>query len=432
MDYSQFKTVKFSCISSCDFTSLRIGDKIIFSLLLTGDGEPISAPYVWYELRDDGGNRTEGFLCGKTGLVSVTSEAKAVGFLRLRAEPCDEAKKRITGTNILPFTGGALVEAELCNTVMPEPADFDKFWKERLSAIDNVPPELISAEERRSDDPAFRVFSIKVKCPDSPCGSYAAGTLTYPVGAEKGSLDLRIGFIGYGIHPSDPMYSPGAVSLKVCAHAMEQYREQEYYSSLGLANYGLPAADHEKPENSYFVGMVLRDVQMLRFLKKHFGQSEINTDKSAPACEWKGLWNEKCIISSGGSQGAFQALAVTALEPDRVKRCYIMYPWLAGVSSVTDKNRIGSTFLPVFTPGLLYFDSVYFAARIKAQLSILTGTADTLCLPASMQALYNAANVPAKIRYVQTMVHGCYGKVPFDVEASVKEKNFFPPLEAWG
>ena len=425
MDYSKYGLVKFYCTADKPIASLHCGEEINYTLTLTGDGEVIGAPYFKWEIRGDDGNCKEGFLDGTSGKISVTGKAEKPGFLRIRAWICDEEKNEIKGDNIKPFVGGAVADGEKCTPTLPTPDDFDAFWAGQIPRLDPVSPDLIEAKEIDSGSEDFRAFIIKIKCPEEKCGGFAIGTLTYPKNAEKSSLDLGMGFVGYGLGVTGVSRQKGRVYLHVCAHPMEQDRDKAYYDSLGLAGYGLQREDHIVPETSYFVGMILRDIQALRFMKRYFSSEGGKSLDGAPTDEWKGLWNEENIHIAGGSQGAFQSLAISALVPDRVKSCFVRYPWLSNVASVTDETRIMSTFLPKFADGMRYFDSVSFAERIKAPLEIVTGMADTLCLPASMFMVYNAAKVPAKITFIQAMPHGTGGNDPTDTERDTHSKNGF-------
>lgn len=424
MDYSKYSIIKFYCTADKPIASLRCGEEITYTLTLTGDGEVIGVPYIHWEICGDDGNCKEGFLDGTSGKISVSGKIEKPGFLRIKAWACDEEKNELKEPSI-KFIGGAVACGEECKPTLPTPCDFDEFWEKQIPRLDSTYPDVFEAKEIDSGNQDFRSFILKIRCPEEPCLGFVTGTLTYPRNAEKGSLDIGMGFVGYGLGVTSVSCQKNRIYFHACAHPMEQDREKEYYNaeSLGLSGYGLAAEEHIVPETSYFLGMVLRDIQALRFLKTYFSADGGKPFDGAPTEEWRGLWNEENIYMAGGSQGAFQALAMTALVPDRIKACHVRYPWLSNVASVTDETRIISTFLPKFADGIRYFDSASFAERINVPLTIVTGMADTLCLPASMYMVYNAAKGPAKITFIQAMPHGTGGNDPTDTERDEKAKN---------
>jgi cephalosporin-C deacetylase-like acetyl esterase len=117
-------------------------------------------------------------------------------------------------------------------------------------------------------------------------------------------------------------------------------------------------------------------------------------------------WNGKDLYLAGGSQGAFQAVAVAALS-DGISGCFIRVPWFCDLYA-SKVGRIGSTFRPNPAPGLGYFDTVNFAKRVKAPVAIEAGLSDWVCPPSGVRVLYNNLKYSAKMTMYQGLDHGGY------------------------
>ena len=196
---------------------------------------------------------------------------------------------------------------------------------------------------------------------------------------------------GYGVSSAPIRENPAEITFSVNAHGIENGRELAYYKELEqgeLHNYGLRAAGNQKPESSYFNNMILRDLRALEFAR------------SLP--EWDG----STLYLAGGSQGAFQVVAVAALS-DGVTGCFIRVPWFCDLGGIA-LGRVESTFRPQPAPGLAYFDTVNFAKRVRAPVEIEAGLTDWVCPPSGVWVLYNNLNCPAKLTMFQGLDHGGY------------------------
>lgn len=177
-----------------------------------------------------------------------------------------------------------------------------------------------------------------------------------------------------------------------------------YYTQLDsatLRRYGFKEDLNATRETVYFREMLLRDVQGVRFLKKYFGAD-------GPDERFKGLWSEKKeLILSGGSQGGFQAAAVSALEPG-VTQLMLYIPWFCDVGGCGTDGRQKSTFMPEYTEALEYYDNVNFAKRITCPVYIESaGLGDYVATPAGIASFYNnlTACPKKRISFKQNFTH---------------------------
>ena len=134
----------------------------------------------------------------------------------------------------------------------------------------------------------------------------------------------------------------------------------------------------------------------------------VKNEKTNTDSRFSGLWNGKDMISEGGSQGGFQAIAVAALEK-RITYVNVNFPWLCDIGGYGVDGRQNSTYMPSYTEALEYYDTVNFGKRLTVDITISpVGFGDYVANPTGITALYN--NIPdtvnKKIVYQQNRTHG--------------------------
>ena len=324
---------------------------------------------------------------GEFSEYSVKTDAPgevAAHVLILNAEKkpvLNSRKRRIDGGL------GVFVSPEKLTPGNPtEPADLDEFWKSKRAELDKVPIR----EERkeipvRGKHPELVGYDIKVTCAgDAP----VSGCLCLPRDAKPKSLPAVVRFHGAGVRSAylHPEYGTAAISLDVNAHGIENGKPAKFYKALSdgkLKSYWHRGYDNH--ENIYFVGMYLRVMRALDYVK------------SLP--EWDG----KTLIVCGGSQGGAQTIAAAALD-SQVTLAVPGVPALCDLGGRVAKRRPGwpihfmKPFEKQTDPALIaeaaYVDGVFFARRIKCPVYFSTGGIDNTCHATSVFAAYNA--VPGK------------------------------------
>ena len=387
-----------------DPLTYKVGDEVVFACTLYADSTVVSCPQFTWNATTDDGQVYMGESDGSHGKIIVKIPAMGTGNIRLMVYAKDEYGAKISDVKQSEFS--VVVNAASITTKKEEPADFDAFWAEQVAKVKAVAPDVISME-RVTSPKGFQCldgaiasatghdfYRVKVKTSDE-CG-YAVGYLTIPKNAS--SLGITVVFNGYGVGDLSPYISPSRIVLNVCAHSYELGQDSSYYSALSngnLANYGFTNTGNR--DTIYFRTMIMRDLQMVRFIKAYAGSEGvmINGVKSA-----LNVWNGKLNLH-GGSQGAFQGIAVAALDHDVTDANWTI-PWMCDVGGSK------SEFRPAYTAALGYYDTVFFGSRISSDVNVTltAGLGDYICPPSGVVALYNALNANVTMYFKQGMTHG--------------------------
>lgn len=384
-DYSQYQVTG---TANRPDAAYRPGEEMVFSFRILRQGREIPGRLRIVRSSDDG--RTETFEREvKAGQpCEVRASLNQPGFVMVKAmllDPSGMPARRNNGRNVQYGLAGG-VGAENLKQGVPEPADFDAYWsraKEQLAAI-----PLRELERKVLKETAVStIYDVKVACAGN---RPVSGYLSIPKGAKPGSLPLRIYFDGYAVHSAQVRESPKAICFFVNAHGIENNRDAAYYKALEqgeLQHYGFRDEENQKPESCYFNNMILRDLRALEYAR------------SLPE------WNRKEIYLIGGSQGAFQTVAVAGLS-EGITSCDISIPWFCDLGGV----KIGRVrgWRPEYAPGLGYFDTVNFARRVKCPVKITAGLSDWVCPPSGVWVLYNNLPGPAELTMLQGLDHAVY------------------------
>ena len=376
---------------------------MVFTIQLLDNGKPVVGKKLkWERQGDDGLTESGDAVSGEKPLVVKTKLAQP-GFARVTVKAFEPDGSEI---KILPFQGSAGVEWQSLQG-LAEPGDFDAFWARQKAKLAEVPVRVEMVPVPVPGDDANEYFDIKIDCPGN---APVSGYFRRPKNAAAKSLPIRIAFIGYNWSPAiiptwasnllatlpkmpidwaeDPDRLKNGLTLNINAHGYKNGQPKKYYDDLrktSLKNYGFNKTENENPETSYWLGMLLRAMRALEWMKQ---QPE---------------WDGKTLVVAGGSQGGFQALAAAGLDSS-VSECHAFIPWMCNVG-MERQGRVPSTFLPEFTDAMRYFDATNHAKRIKANVHIISGLGDYVCPPTAQAVLYNNIQAPKKILFVQGKQH---------------------------
>jgi len=347
------------------------------------------------------------FEFGKTAEFSV--KAKTPGTVSVVCTMMNENKKPVLNARKRQIWGGLGVRVDPWK-IRPGnpkcPADFDEFWAKKRAELDKVPVKAARKEvalggKLAQKYPNVVCYDIKVDCAG---GAPVSGYLCMPRGAEPKSLPAVVFFHGAGVRSSIRQCSYGtkAITFDVNAHGIENGKPGKFYKELSdtkLKNYWHRSL--EDHENIYFVGMYMRVMRALDYVK------------TLP--EWDG----KTLIVCGGSQGGAQTIAAAALDP-QVTLAAPSVPALCDLGGRLVKRRpgwpvhfyrpIGKQTDPKLVAETAYVDSVFFAQRIKCPVYFSTGGIDNVCHAAGVFAAYNA--VPGKNKKLYYHPTGDHGSSP--------------------
>ncbi len=401
-----------------DALSYRVGDEIIFRVSLQTKDSIVACDNFSWEAYTDDGNTYKGKTSGLSGEAEIKIPATGKGFVRLKCYAEDSKGRLIRAveqskdhnTAARPVFGAAVNLDEIGSEWgSNEPDDFDAFWAEQISVLDNVSPDLLDDIAVFDDKYASHdLYRVKINCNCSDTCDMVSAYITVPKNPAPGSLKINMYYNGYGTTDEFygfnrlPFTNNDTIFVTVFAHSRELGHENSYYSDLN--NYGFEG--NEDPAKSYFRDMILRDIQALRFTEAYFGTKGVK-DKNGVSTGGLGLWNGSVSVS-GGSQGAFQAFAITALCPEVTFGGYDV-PWMCDNAAVTyaNGNQMGSIFRPTYVTGLGYFDTICFAKRIATtnQVNITVGLGDYVCPPSGIIALYRNLNCKVKLTFTQGRTH---------------------------
>ncbi|MGD0091565.1 MAG: acetylxylan esterase [Planctomycetota bacterium] len=367
------------------------GEKMEFTLRVF-DGETAVAGKTlkWTRSGDDGKSDKGEGAAPETGL-KITASLETPGFVRIQAQAFGEDGKNLQGFvggwgankngNIF-FDGGACVEPEKLQPVQ-EPKDFDEFWKAAKAKLAAVPLKA-ELKEVETKNPKVKLFAVKLDCAGP---KPVTGYLSIPAGAKEKSLPGIVQFQGYGTGKHNPpgWLNEAAIVFDVNAHGMELGRDDAYYKQLqkDLTNYCFKNDENADREKTYYFGMALRVLRALEYVK------------SRPE------WNRKELQSNGGSQGGLQGLWGAGLDAD-VTSSNIWSPWCCDFGGITLGRLRG--WRPDYKEALNYYDPVFLAKRIKAEVHLVANYGDYTCPPSSVWLVYN--NIPQENKSMEVK-QGC-------------------------
>jgi len=395
-----------------DFPSFfKCGEEIVFTYSFENVMGPIDPKrHLVYETVDRDGDveqrkaRTFVPEAGKT--YTARTSLDKPGTVRFWVEVWDTvADKKIGrvdchGRAVRVFKT-AFVEPEKMQSV-PEPADYDAFWKRHRAELDAVPmnPKL-ELTQKRND---FQVYRLRLDCagpapvtgylsvPTKP-GKYPAHLITDGYGGP---------FKGTGAQSSCQGACADEIVIHINAHGYELGRDKQYYIDFmknAIAHgYRLYKPGHKDdceaskvgnldPDKCYFAGMTWRIMRALDYVKT------------------RPEWNGKDLYATGVSQGGLQTIWAAGLDP-QVSWASVQVPWSCEFGGRQTLNRIECRLPFAETPAMRYYDPVNMAKRIRASFDIArAGLADYTSPPSGIQVLYNNLKGPKRVIWYDRMEH---------------------------
>ena len=346
---------------------------------------------IWTIRRDYDKEETK----GKGNVVKVMMDRP--GFVWISAK---------AGKGKWPYSYDASIgfDVDKIRVTTKKPADLEAFWSARkaeVAAIDMKP----RVEEVKSPTLAVKLYKVELDAPGM--GQLASGWLSVPQNPDV-KYPAVAKFFGYGnswaaFHHVAPTKVPAdRIEFLVNAHAYGLERDKAHYDAVYQAaqsnghSHGMDPVQNAKPETCYFLGMVLRDLTAMRYLKT------------------RPEWDGKNLMVKGHSQGGLQSAWMAALC-DGVTVMRAEAPWNCNMAGWTE-GRIRPTRLPIAdAPGLAYFDPCHLATLFPKDLDatiVRAGLGDYCCPPSGIAAFYNAIPCPKKISWAQGSHHS---DLPIDV-----------------
>ena len=398
------KGVYFEAYTDKDAISYAVGEEVNLEVYLMANGEVVSVPYFYYTVEgEDGKTKTEQYVDGSKGHFTVTTKMSKPGHALVTAYMCDANKNKIN-TGIV-FRGGALVGAEQIMPGAAAPKDLQAYWDKVVAEVYKGDINLIRFEEVSTskynyDTNKYKAYLFEIGYGD---GEMATGYITYP--KNKDSLNLRMQFRGYSAtRIADPKFDESAVTVEMAPHA---FRMDDPNPDYPDSKYGFDFTENQNPDTVYFHGMLTRNVLGARFLKafacgEEYGKIMFNGKQIEPLGVWK---KGDYFLSTGGSQGGFQAIAVGALDSD-VTEISMALPWFCDIGG-QNIGRFPGNLRPAYTNALMYYDCCSLATMIDkdVKVTLSAGLGDRTCPPSSIMAVYNALDCMKAINCHQNTDH---------------------------
>lgn len=324
------------------------------------------------------------FFTASLCLEKIGADGRRVGH----PQPLKNVRRNAAGAlskGGLGFRVGAMFDPLEIRPGKPELADFDAKWtalleKDEAEFAGKSPlmKRLRTTEKNGTQHWLVALDSL---------GGEVHFEYTVPAAAQRGmKLPLIASFQAYGVACTwAEAWNRWAISIGPNCHSISNFQPNAYYAARAkeLGNFGFPTNENDSIETCYHTRMLLRDIRAVRWAQ------------SQP--EWNGE-----TITTGGSQGGFQSMAIAGIFPS-VKTATGYCPWYVDIGC-SDKF-----WRPKYQPGPAYADPVYWMRRTKAQtVRYLVGIADTACPSAGEMAMFNAIPdtcADAKIYIFQSRGH---------------------------
>ena len=375
-------TKYFKCFTDKNPVSYKLGEEIIFTVFAREDGKNINCESLKWELRaDDGGSMKGTATITEQNPLVVKYTLKRAGFVHLNCEAVLENGEKDESFEPLDSSAGANVLDLTYSDNLPE--DFGEYWDGIEKIVADFETEVVYLKEAEGQE-GYRAYEVRIK---TPSGRPASGYVTIPL--KSGKYPIRISFLGYGLHAASYVYKENMICGCFNAHGFENDAWDQIEKKYGqeLKFYGFNNEENASNMTTYFRNMMIRNLIALKYLK------------SLPE------WNKKDVISSGGSQGALQAITVAAHDKD-VTEVYADRPWLCDLNS-SNKGYIRG-WRPDFAEGLRYFDTVAQGMHLECPITIMCHLGDYTCPPKTVMTLYNSVKTEKKISFIQSARHSYF------------------------
>lgn len=387
----------------------KSGETINFTLKAKSAKNTVEGLQIKYTATYEDGTPTQtGIIdCNKDGKVQIKLTPKGPGFISITATACVGGQEV---SDVATFNGGVGVDVDKITTKDAAPADFESYWKGKVSALPE--PKLVSKTLITKGD-GYEVYNVKIAGPDDTAAyaklndgakyNFASFVMAVPTGG--GSFPVEVKYLGHGVdNITSHTGSASKIMITVSAHSIDAYNASSTYWNT-YKNCLDSYQNKDFGGQSYFVNMILRDYQVIRWLV----QNDLVT-----AAKSNGS-----ISLTGGSQGGFQSVAVAGLcgmNGISVSSAKVSIVWNCNLSGYSNIN-IGSWHTP-YNQYTKYIDTVYFAPYVKCKVTIdPVGLGDDIAPPSANMALYNALK-SATIFFNQNYAHGSGGETQTEYKLS--------------
>ncbi len=290
-----------------------------------------------------------------------------------------------------------LSELETYTGINPCPADFDTYWENALREMESLGTgyETVPAALQIPGVKLFELFFTGVH------GSRIHGRLAIP--DRPGKKPCVLLFHGYSVSCGNfsnllSFAACGFVAISMSCRGQGGLSEDlESVRGNTLHGHIIRGLDDPDPEKLYYRQVFLDTAQLARIA---MSMPDVDPDR---------------VAATGGSQGGGLTLACAALTP-QLNRAAPVMPFLSDYLRVWEMELAVDAYSELkeyfrnrdprherearIFEKLGYIDVHHLAPRIRANVLMFTGLADTICPPSTQFAAYNRISAPKRmIRY---------------------------------
>lgn len=289
----------------------------------------------------------------------------------------------------MPKVDMPLEELKQYKGLNPKPADFDKFWKDGISEINEIDAkvEIIPSEYKNPKN--YELNHL-----------YFNGTKNSRIHAKyirptnvNGKLPVILCFHGYNGDSGDFFDKLSFASLGYIVLALDCRGQAGKSEDCGTAQgptiwgHVIKGAADKDATNLYYRNVFLDTVQLVNVAKS---LPNVDIDK---------------IYTYGGSQGGALSIACAALNSKDIKKCFALYPFLSDYKRVWQMDLAKGAYEGIeryikacaftlemqedFWTRMGYIDIQHLAERITADVHMGMGLMDETCPPSTQFATYN-------------------------------------------
>ncbi len=381
--------VSFLCETDKNPLAYSVNDFVTFRVTLLEGDRIVSVPQFLWEYSAEDGARSNGTVSGHAGQFVLKRVGCSVpGAARLYVYAANRRGVKISNLSERAMDASVIFDFDKVVPAAKIPSDFNEYWDSVMAKLEALEPT--ASEFKICENisiPGYTVYDIAVETTGDP----AYGHITVPVGADPSSLKIYAAFMAYG-QPSGcgAGINTDGITITVNSHSVKNHGDDAYYRAAAARINGW-GFNNPTREASYFLGMLSRDIMAIRFAEKQFAD----------------LWNGRDIAVSGGSMGGFQSIAVAGIY-SKINLVSTGIPWMCDIAGAKVAKRLNG-WRPDYTDGSKYYDSCYFATRIRdCRVVIDAGLGDYTCPPSGVVSLYNSLSCDKVITMKQCRTHG-YG-----------------------
>lgn len=279
------------------------------------------------------------------------------------------------------------------------PIDFETFWQREKEAVLKIEPNVRLQENADRKFKCFQCYDLWFEGFNS---SDIHAKCVRPTFLETKKLPVVLLFHGYGGNSGnyyDKLAFASQGFFVVSMDARGQYgtsNDKSVYSGMTQTGFVARGLIDYQPKKLYFHHLFTDTIQLLRALKQLDFVDVTNT------------------YVFGGSMGGALATVTAALNPEYVKKAFILEPFLCDIKRITVDGQIPSVyadvrdFIRTYAQGeteqekmwktLSYIDVKNFGRYVKAKVKFYIGLNDITCYPITQFALYNQINSDKELK----------------------------------